>query len=75
MKRKFGMLIAAGITGALLVGSVPAYAGDDGVQRTLAAAGSDTTAPVLGALAAAHNINSGNVDGDRVVSVPPLHSV
>ena len=75
MKRKFGMLIVGGIVGALLVGTVPAYAGDDGTSRVLAVAGSDTTAPVLGALALAGNINAANVDGDRAVNVPPLHSV
>lgn len=76
MKRKFGMLIVTGaLVGGLLAGASPAHAGDDGTFRVLAAAGSDTTAPVIGALAAAHNIASANVDGDRVVNVPPIHSV
>ena len=76
MQRKIGMLVAVGaLVGGLLVGSSPAYAGDDGTRRVLGIAGSDTTAPVIGGLASAHNLAIGNVDGDRVVNVPPLHTV
>ena len=67
---------AALIAVGLCAGHVPtAQAGDDGTKRVLAMVGSDTTTFVMDALAEAYNVSSGNTDSDRVVNVPPLHSV
>lgn len=69
------------VAGSLAVGmfasTVPASAGSDGTstKRVLAAVGSDTTTFVLDALAAAYNISPANPDSDKVVNVPPLHSI
>lgn len=67
---------AALVAVGLCAGQVPtAQAGNDGTQRVLAMVGSDTTTFVMDALAEAYNVSSGNVDSDRVVNVPPLHSI
>ena len=49
--------------------------GNNGATKVLALAGSDTTALVMEAVATAYNQSSGNKDRDRVVNIPPLHSV
>ncbi|NBO56871.1 MAG: hypothetical protein EBU84_20265, partial [Actinobacteria bacterium] len=49
--------------------------GNNGATKVLAMAGSDTTALVMEAIATAYNQSSGNKDRDRVVNIPPLHSV
>jgi ABC-type phosphate transport system substrate-binding protein len=67
-----GALVTVGVSGL----APAAHAGDDGTVRVLSNAGSDTTYPVMEALAYAYNLNATyNPDGDLVVSVPPLHSV
>lgn len=69
-------LTAALVAVGLCAGHAPtAQAGDDGTQRVLAMVGSDTTTFVMDALAEAYNVSSANTDSDRVVNVPPLHSV
>lgn len=69
-------LAAAAIAVALCAGQAPTVeAGDDGTKRVLAMVGSDTTTFVMDALAEAYNGSSSNVDSDRIVNIPPLHSV
>ncbi len=78
MKRTLTKLAAAGALVAVGVsGMAPmAHAGDDSTVRVLSNAGSDTTYPVMEALAYAYNLNpTYNADGDLIVSVPPLHAV
>jgi ABC-type phosphate transport system substrate-binding protein len=74
-RRKIALLVAtAAIVGSTTLVAGPAHAGDDGVQRILALAGSDTTSPVSERLAYAYNVSFFNPDRDRVVNVPPLTS-
>lgn len=75
MHKLWKLAIAGTMVGSVLLTSTPAHAGNDGQKRTLAVAGSDTTAPVIEALSKAYNVNSANADNDQVVNVPPLHTV
>lgn len=76
LRSKTLKLVLAGlVAGSLMVQAAPAPAGDDGAERTLSMAGSDTTSPVMEAMAKAYNVSTLNPDRDRVVNVPPLHTV
>lgn len=66
---------ASALVGSLLLSTTPVSAGNDGTERILGIAGSDTTSPIIEAMAKAYNVSSANPDGDRVVNVPPLHTV
>ena len=76
LHQKFWKLALAGtLVGSTLLTAIPASAGNDGTKRVLATAGSDTTSPVVEALAKAYNVSTANADNDLVVNVPPLHTV
>jgi hypothetical protein len=78
LKLKLTRLAFAGaLVAGLVAGISPAaHAGDDSTKRVLAAVGSDTTTFAVRELAAAYNVDpTYNPDGDRIVNVPPLHSV
>ncbi|MFC3452210.1 substrate-binding domain-containing protein [Amycolatopsis speibonae] len=57
-----------------LTGTASAVAPANGLEEVIAAAGSDTTADITGAILAAANTGAWNTDPDNYVNVPPLLS-
>jgi ABC-type phosphate transport system substrate-binding protein len=71
-----GLAIAGTLVASGMGFAKPASAGTDGNVRILGIVGSDTTSKVIGGLAEAYNVNvTYNSDGDKIINVPPLHSV